>query len=255
MFNPDDIHARADKERRKEISRRQKRVRGKKGKRFFPVSSGSRQVFHRIYPHGANQFITLFLPLMLFVIGLALYFTDKKNFGFLLPWLWWLPAIPVVSWLLYFIREQIDYKHYKNWRDDLGFIVHGWDELGQHEKFPRWNYWDRNTILRLQLKRPPDAALLKLLYDLLYLCSVAANKTFYEADFVQPGAAGDLRYKWKHTGELEIGGSTNSSVLGELYLFLDKKLRAVQASYDCIESVTIHFSKDFLEVQPVQVSD
>ncbi|MCX6318751.1 MAG: hypothetical protein NTW29_15840 [Bacteroidetes bacterium] len=172
-----------------------------------------------------------------------------------MPWLFALPALTIITWLYYSVREWIDYKHYKTWRNDLGFPVHGWDHLGESPKFPQWKYWDRNTIFRVQLKPNADQSTKKLVTDLLYLCTVQANKTFYEADQVQPGAAGDLRYHWQHSGEYEISGSANSSVMGKIYLSIDRHLRALHQTTGLIESVTLQFSKNMLEVQPVQVSD
>jgi hypothetical protein len=255
MLNPEKIHQQAAAERQRALSQQKKRKHKSSGKRFFPLAPESRTVFHRIYPHSPNFFLFTLLPLLLFVTGLVLWYIDKRNFRVLMPWLFILPAISVCTWLIYFIRERIDYRHYKIWRNDLGFPVHGWDHLGESPKFPQWKFWDRNTIMTVQVKTNADNATRKLLTDLLYLCGVNANKTFYEADQVQPGAAGDLRYKWQITGEYEISGSANSSVMGELYLCIDRQLRALHQTTNVIESVTIHFSKDMLEVQPVQVSD
>lgn len=255
MLNPQDIHRKAEEARLKENKRQSRRNKGRSGKRFFPLAPESRTVFHRIYPHSPNFFITMLLPLMAFTAGLVLWWIDKKNYGLLMPWLWTLPAIPVITWLIYAIREMMDYSHYKTWRETLRFPVHGWDYLGQSPHFPQWKFWDRNTILQVNLKQNSDHATHKLVTDMLYLCTIEANGTFYEADQVQPGAAGDLRYRWQTTGDLEISGSANSSVIGELYLFIDKQLRAVQLQTNMLESVTIRFSKNILEVQPVQTSD
>ncbi|MBL7732995.1 MAG: hypothetical protein JNM88_17625 [Chitinophagaceae bacterium] len=255
MLNPDDIHQQAEAERRKAGKRQRKSSRGARGKRFFPKAAESRSVFHQIYPHGPNFFIVFLLPMMLFITGLVLWYIDKRRFHILFPWIWALPAISLFTWLYYTLKELIEYRHYKTWRSDLGFTLHGWDELGQSPKFPKWKFWDRNTILSVHLKPSADTGTRNLVNDLLYLFTVKANKTFYAADQVQPGAAGDLRNKWQHSGELEVSGSANSSVAGQIYLLIDKQLREVQAKEKCIESVSVKFSKDILEIQAIQISD
>lgn len=255
MLNPDDIHQQAEAERRKAGRRQRKDWRGSREKRFFPQPAESRSVFHQVFPHSPNFFVAFLLPLMLFVAGLVLWYIDKRRFHIFFPWIWGLPAIPLLTWLYYTIWERLSYSHYKSWRSDLGFTVQGWDELGQSRQFPKWKYWDSNTILQVHLKPGTPTTTRNLVNDLLYLFTVKANKTFYAADQVQPGAAGDLRKKWQHSGELEVSGSANSSVLGQVYLLIDKQLREVHKKEDCIESVFLRFSKSLLEIQSLQVSD
>jgi hypothetical protein len=79
----------------------------------------------------------------------------------------------------------------------------------------------------------------------------AASQTFYTADNVQPGAAGDLRKEWKMTGPFTAAVSANSSVMGELYLCIQNHLQKIHRQTNDIEAATLTFSNSMLEVVPM----
>lgn len=249
----EDIQRQAEREREKEQRRNRKRRHGPKGKRFFPLKPESFKVFHRIYPHSPHQ-LWLMIPLLLATIGGTLWLVDKKGFKWVLPWLLYIIAVPVIVYTISYIRELISYQTYKGWRKNLHFTLNGWDRLGESEKFPKYRFWDNVTVTVLA-KPGTSGDVLKLLDDVLYLFCRAASGTFYEADFVQPGASGDIRKKWQRTDLLEVSGSANSSVMGELYLCIHKHLRPIHQEYNCIEAVNIRYAKQIFEVQQIQISD
>lgn len=249
----ENIQRQAELEREKEQRRNRRKRRGPRGKRFFPLNPDGFKVFHRIYPY-TPSLLWLMIPLVLTTIAGTLWLVDKKGFNWVLPYMLYITAVPVIIYAFSFIRELIEYQTYKHWRKGLHFTLNGWDRLGESEKFPKSRFWDNVTVTMLAKPGTPGDTL-KLLDDILYLFTVAANGVFYAADQVQPGAAGDLRKKWQRTGLLEVSGSANSSVMGELYVCIYKRLRPVHQAYDCIEAVNIKYSKQVFEVQPVQVSD
>lgn len=255
MASPEQIRRQAEAARKKQALREAKKKPGKSPSVYIPQSPESRNVFHQIYPHQPRFFVWVLLPLLIATIGWTLWFIDKKNLG----WLFWYAVgftlFPVLVYLYNFIRESIEYTQYKNWRNTLGFPVNGWDRLGQTKDFPQWRHWDQLLIVTINLKAGTTADTIKLAEDILYLFTIAANQTFYAADFVQPGAAGDLRKEWKMTGPLSAAGSANSSVMGELYLCITQHLRGIQEENTCIEAVNLSYSNSMLEVRELQVSD
>lgn len=252
MLNPEEIHRRAEREREKQAQRNKRQRRGPREKRFFPLKPESFKIFHRIYPHYPSM-LWLMIPLVLATIGGTLWVVDKKGFKWVLPYLLYIMAVPVIVYTITFIRELIEYQTYKTWRRGLGFPVNGWERLGESEKFPKYKYWDNVTVIILT-KSSTTSATLKLIDDVLFLFTAAANGTFYAADQVQPGASGDIRKKWQRTGLLEVSGSANSSVMGQLYLCIHKHLRAIHKEYGCIEAVNIKYAKQIFEVQMIQIS-
>lgn len=254
MLSPEEIHQKAEQERQKQAIRARKQNRSPRAKIYRPLHPESRRVFHRIYPHQPDFRLWVLLPLMLCTVGFTMYLIDRRHFAWMLPYSIGLCAVPVAAYLFTMLREWIDYRTYKNWRINLGFPVHGWDRLGESEKFPRYKYWD-NLSVTVQLKPNAAAGTVKLVDDVLFLFAAAASGSFYVADQVQPGASGDLRKKWGKTGPLTVSGSANSMVMGQLYLCIQQHLRVVQLQTHSIESVHLAFSKNIFEVQQIQISD
>jgi hypothetical protein len=251
----EDIKNEADAERRKELERNKKSGKEKKEKSFKPSGALSRKVFHKIYPHQPHFMLWTVLPLMLATMGFTLWFCDKPNYAFLLPYSWGIVALAIVVRIVFFIRELMDYNTYRNWTNTVGFSINGWSRLGESPKFPHYLHWDRQVELKVHLKENTDASVTKLIEDVLYLFTKRANGSYYVADMIQPSASGDRRLKWKSNGSLTVCGSANSSVMGQMYVCINKNLRVVQQQYNAIESVTINYNKDMIEVQPEQSSD
>ena len=249
------IHEQAERERRKEARRHAREQRPRRRKGFRQRSADSFYVFHKIYPHTPHVLYWLVLPWMLATVGFTLWMINKKQFAPLLPYTIGLALVPVAAWMFTLLREWIEYGTYRNWRSTLGFPVHGWDKLGSSKKLPHIRHWVESLTVTVNPKYPLTTQTVKLVNDVLYLFCVSANKTFYAADQVQPGRAGDGRHNWKRTGDCTVSGSANSSVFGELYLCIHKTLRKVHHSTSGIESVTLGFSSGTMEVTPIQVSD
>jgi hypothetical protein len=255
MPDPEKIHQKAARLRQKRAIQEAKQKTVTPPKSFVPVPAESRSVFHAIYPHWPNFFLWLLLPLLIATIGWTLWFIDRKQFSWLFTYAVIFSLVPVAAYLLTLLREQLEYSAYKTWRNKLGFPVNGWDQLGNIENFPRHTYWDELLTVEIKTAGTANTATIKLLEDVLYLFTIAASSTFYTADFVQPGASGDLRKKWAPTGPLSAAGSANSSVMGQLYLCIHQELRQIQKDTNAIEAVNLVFSNELIEVQPLQVSD
>jgi hypothetical protein len=254
-MNPEQIHQQAEQERQKEARRNSRRKKGPRQRSFTPAAADSWQVFRRIYPHQPNRLLWILLPLLLATVGITLYMVDRKQFGWMLPYIIGVALIPVVVYLLVQVRKRLQYPAYKTWRSRLGFPVNGWDRLGKSENFPRAGFWDDSLTVQVLLKSGAQPATIKLTDDILYLFTRAANGWFYTADQVQPGLAGDIRKKWQTTGPLTVTGSADGGVMGDLYLTISKQLAAVHQNTGHIEAVNLSYSKHIYKIQPEQTSD
>lgn len=255
MLDAEEIHRQAEKERLKDTRRKSRKGRRRKGPSLMPVAAESRKVFHRIYPHNPNILLWVMLPLILAITGWVMMYLDWKRWQWMLPYAIGITLIPVLVYVFTRIREMIDYITYRTWRNNLGFPVNGWDRLGQSPNFPRLQYWDASLIVEVRLKPAAGADTVRLVDDLLFLFTKAANSCFYVADQVQAGLAGDIRNKWIKSGYLEVAGSADGGVMGELYLFIHKKIRALHQGTGLVEAVNLKFSKNVYQITPVQTSD
>lgn len=254
-MNADDIRRQAEQERQKEARKNRRRNKRRSGPRpFTPQGPESWHVFTRIYPHDPNRLLWVALPLVLAVSGWVMLMINWKRHVWLLPYTLAVTALPVAVYLLTYIRKRLQYPAYKTWRRGLGFPVNGWDRLGASENFPRTEYWDDLLTVEIQLKNTASTETIKLAEDILYLFTIAANKGFYSAEQAQAGLAGDIRNKWKKTGTLTVAGSADGYVMGQLYLGIDKNLRAVQQQTGVVQAVSLSFSKRVYRITPEQTS-
>lgn len=255
MLDAEEIHRQAEKARLKDTQRKRRKGKSKSGPSLMPVAAESRRVFHRIYPHNPNFFLWIMLPLILATIGWVMIYLNWKRWQWMMPYTISITLFPVLVYGFTRIREMIDYLSYRNWRDSLGFPVNGWDRLGQSPNFPRLQYWDDSLIVQVILKPSAGADIIRLTEDLLFLFSKEANSYFYAADQVQAGMAGDIRNKWIKSGYLEVAGSADGAVMGQLYLLIHKKIRALHQGSNLVEAVNLKFSKRVYQITPVQTSD
>lgn len=255
MPKADNIHQKAEAARKKQAQRKAGKKQAPGPVPFMPLHPESRQVFYAIYPHQPRFLLWVMLPLLIATTGWVLWLIDRKQFAGLFPYAIGFSAVPVVVYIFIFFRKRIDYISYKKWRTNLGFPVNGWDQLGQKKEFLYWRHWDELLSIDIQIKEGTPPELIKLAEDIVFLFTIEANKCFYTADPVQPGAACDLRKEWTMTGTLSAAGSANCTVMGELYLSITNHLRDLQNNFPCIEAVNLVFSCQLLDVQELQVSD
>jgi hypothetical protein len=254
-MNLEEIHKKAEQERQLQARKNARTKKPNRSRAFQPQPAESWKVFRKIYPHKPNVLWWMVLPLTIATIGFVLFYIEKKRFNWMLPYTVALASIPVAAWLFTLVRELMEYPAYKNWQKTLGFPVNGWEKLGSSKQFPHPTHWVESLSVEVKLKGIANTQTAKLMEDVLYLFSIAANKAFYTADDIQAGRAGDGRYQWVRTDFLTVSGSANSSVMGELYRCIHKTLRKIHEQTNAIEAVTLKYSDGFMEVTPVQVSD
>lgn len=55
--------------------------------------------------------------------------------------------------------------------------------------------------------------------------------------------------------KMKLMGSSDNSVVGEMYVLLNKDLRTIQKNYPVIESVTVNFDEEIFKVDPPRSTD
>jgi len=241
-----DISRKADAERAKQ--KNQKVPLPVEEPRFIPSSPESWKIFKRIYPDAPNLFIWVYIILTLGVVCLTIYWTSYEvealysGLGLI--------ALFLLRMIYHFVTRFIAFGKYKHWRDQLGFEVHGWNDLGKHPEFPQACYWDMQVRYEVHVSNNSQEVK-KLVNDALFLFVSEANKCFYSPDFVQSGFVGDIRHKWEFANELAVNGSASEWIVGLIYRNISEYMRTIHASHHCISSVHVTFSNKIYKVAPV----
>jgi hypothetical protein len=245
----DEISKAAEKEREK--NNRPKKEYAPKEKIFRPVSPESWKIYSLIYPYSIS-FKFIFFSFIITTTFLTIYFTGGYAWSLYLTLVF--GGIIFIRVLLYYILKIARFSNFKKWRTSLNFPINGWDYLGTNPDYPKTYEWDRDITLKINFKESALNEERKLMHDALYLFTSNANKCFYALEDVQAGYMGDIRKQWVINDKLTASGSGDDSVLGEIYLSIDKHFRKIHEKYQCINSIDIIFSKKTFKAEPPSTS-
>lgn len=212
--------------------------------------SDSWAVFKAIYPSWSGRLFGVQLLMGMVITGLlAVWLTSKQ---IVLVYIAAGAGLLLVGLLLASrVERRIAYERYLAWRRRMPFRVEGWEVLGTRADYPDGLMWDKRVTLTIRLSNP-SARLEAALGDAMFLLCKAANRHFYEQNFVQKGYAGDRRDNWTYNADTHSAvGSANWRILWELHLAVRNDLKDLQEELRGIEAVSFSFSGDvFLSELP-----
>lgn len=253
-MTPDDISRQAERIRQHRSRKRKpfswnRMFSSRKDRQRSPYSYW---VYSRIYPHGFNVFIWVFLVLTAGFVSFAVWYLERTA-----DWVFYMGmgfvGLFALRWLVYFLGKVFTYSRYRNFFRQAPFAISGWDRLGSRN-FPQYDHWILKSAVEVRCKPGVSAEEQKRVNDALLLFNQRANKCFYAANQVQAGFAGDPRDKWRFETPLRVIGSANSGVMGEAYILMHRHLAVIQQHYACIEAVVFDCHGEARKVDTVDVS-
>ncbi|MBC8110009.1 MAG: hypothetical protein H7Y04_03010 [Verrucomicrobia bacterium] len=247
----EEIKKRAEKERKRQSRRKFRFPKFAKPKGFQPVSPESWRIYSRIYPGRLNHLVWFLGVLTLAFSSFILYWITPSSWALYAGL--FLSGAFLIRMGIYFAVKLLSFNKFKNWRKTLPFDVQGWDSLGQKEDFPNYTTWDTHVQIEIKVKPQITSEIYSLIDDACFIFISEANKCYYEPEPVQAGFFGEIRHKWRLDNERILHGSANASVLGEIYLLINRYLRSIHQKYQIITSVHIQFSKKAYKVAPLEI--
>ncbi|CAN5906844.1 hypothetical protein BH11BAC7_BH11BAC7_22300 [soil metagenome] len=192
-------------------------------------------VWSRIYP-GRVSWIMWILVGITGTVIIPESFRDKSKWELYIGIA--LVSAAVLRYISVQLMKRVTYSTYKNFLSELNFRVNDWSNL---EKFPdlmKRQYWAFDCSIAVEVRPTATDADKKYVHDALFLFTGLANERYYR------GTKGNGPKKWKFEKELELAGSADGAVTGDMYVLLYDYLRGVQEKCGCIEVVNLSWGKE-----------
>lgn len=219
--------------------------------------AASFHTYSRICP-GAFHFALWALLSVPAAVFFIIYFTEDAADWALYTGLGFI-ALFFLRWLLDYIhklttyaayKEFVEWTTYKDFTSPLGYRLDGWEAVGSFPNQLKNRYWSKDTVIEVVMREGSSSEKMHQVKKVLQQFMEEANKNFYEAE---PG--GDGRTRWEFTRMLKITGSTDTNVIGALYVLFHEHLRNFQHQHPVIDRVKIKFDPNIFKVEPPPHTD